>query len=96
MGERDQLQARKRFAALLDQVTATREPVLIRRRGKEAVALIAADELAGWIETAHLLRSPKNAQRLLEAVERTSIGGGEAMAVDDLRQRLELSEPGSV
>ena len=84
-------QARERFAALLDQVTATREPVLIRRRGKEAVALIAADELAGWIETAHLLRSPKNAQRLLEAVERTSIGGGEAMAVDALRQRLELS-----
>ena len=72
-------------------MTAMREPVLIRRRGKEAVALIAADELAGWIETAHLLRSPKNAQRLLEAVERTSIGGGEAMAVDALRQRLELS-----
>lgn len=84
-------QARKRFAALLDQVTATREPVLIRRRGKEAVALVAADELAGWIETAHLMRSPKNAQRLLEAVERTSVGGGGAMAVDELRQRLELS-----
>lgn len=85
------MQARKRFAALFDQVTATRELVLIRRRGKEAVALVAADELAGWIETAHLMRSPKNAQRLLEAVERTCVGEGEAMAVDELRQRLELS-----
>lgn len=91
MRETSYAQARKRFAALLDQVTATREPVLIRRRGKEAVALIAADELAGWIETAHLMRSPKNAQRLLESVERTSVGEGEAMAVDELRQRLELS-----
>ena len=84
-------QAREKFAALLDQVTDTREPVLIRRRGKEAVALIAADELAGWIETAHLLRSPKNAQRLLEAVERAAAGEGDVMAVDELRQRLELA-----
>ncbi|MYE11820.1 MAG: type II toxin-antitoxin system Phd/YefM family antitoxin [Gammaproteobacteria bacterium] len=35
----------------MDQVTDRREPVLIRRRGREAVALIAADELTGWIET---------------------------------------------
>lgn len=84
-------QAREKFAALLDRVTDTREPVLIRRRGKEAVALIAADELAGWIETAHLLRSPKNAQRLLEAVERTAAGEGHVMAVDELRQRLGLA-----
>ena len=70
MRETSYAQARKRFAALLDQVTAT---------------------LAGWIETAHLMRSPKNAQRLLEAVERTSVGGGGAMAVDELRQRLEPS-----
>ena len=56
--------ARSRLAALMDQVIDTREPVLIRRRGKEPVALVAAEELAGWIETAYLLRSPKNARRL--------------------------------
>ena len=33
--------ARKNLAALMDQVTDTHEPVLIRRRGKEPVALIA-------------------------------------------------------
>ena len=81
-------QARERFAALLDQVTDTREPVLIRRRGKEAVALIAADELAGWLETAHLLRSPKNAQRLLEATARAEADEGETMTVEDRRRRL--------
>ena len=81
-------QARNGFAALLDQVTDTRDPVLIKRRGKESVALIAADELAGWIETAHLLRSPKNARRLLAATGRAAAGEGEAMTVEALRRRL--------
>ena len=83
--------ARERFAALLDQVTDTREPVLIRRRGKEAVALIAAGELAGWLETAHLLRAPENARRLLEAAGRAEVGEGEAMSIEELRQRLGLA-----
>jgi len=39
--------ARSQLAALMDQVIDTREPVLIRRRGKEPVALVAAEELAG-------------------------------------------------
>ena len=83
--------ARERLAALMDQVTDTREPVLIRRRGREPVALIAADELAGWLETAHLLRSPNNAQRLLEASRRAARGEGEAMEIDTLRLRLGLA-----
>ena len=83
-------QARRNLAALLDQVTETREPVLIRRRGREAVALIAADELAGWFETAHLLRSPENARRLLAASERAETGLGETMNPEDLRQRCGL------
>ena len=84
--------ARERLAALMDQVTDTREPVLIRHRGREPVALIAADELAGWLETAHLLRSPNNARRLLEG--RAARGEGEAEAmdiIDALRLRLELA-----
>lgn len=85
--------ARQNLAALLDQVTDTREPVLIRRRGREAVALIAADELAGWFETAHLLRSPKNVGRLLEASERAEAGLGEVATPEDLRRRFGLSQP---
>ena len=83
-------QARRNLAALLDQVTETREPVLIQRRGREAVALIAADELASWFETAHLLRSPENARRLLAASERAEAGLGETMNPEDLRQRFGL------
>ena len=85
-------QARRNLAALLDQVTETREPVLIQRRGREAVALIAADELAGWFETAHLLRSPENASRLLAASERAEAGMGETMSLEGLRQRFGLPQ----
>lgn len=85
-------QARERLASLMDQVTDTREPVLIRRRGREPVALVAADELASWLETAYLLRSPKNARRLLAASERAVRGEGEAMEIGELRARLELAK----
>ena len=84
--------ARSQLAALMDQVIDTREPVLIRRRGKEPVALVAADELAGWIETAYLLRSPKNARRLRQAAARVREGGGESTGLEDLRARLGLDK----
>lgn len=84
--------ARKQLATLMDQVTDTREPVFIHRRGKEPVALVAADELAGWIETAHLLRSPLNARRLLEAAARADRGTGDPTSLGELRARLGLVE----
>src|ERR1019366_7271587 len=52
---------RERLASVLDQVANDHEVVIVRRRGAKDVALIPADELAGLLETAHLLRSPKNA-----------------------------------
>ncbi|MDD9989073.1 MAG: type II toxin-antitoxin system prevent-host-death family antitoxin [Spirochaetaceae bacterium] len=79
--------ARAHLAALMDQVTNTREPIVIRRRGAEPVALVAADELAGWMETAYLLRSPKNARRLLEASDRAE-GEATRLDIDQLRERL--------
>ena len=91
MHETSYSKARQSLASLMDQVTDTREPVLIRRRGKEPVALIAADELAGWLETAYLLRSPKNARRLLEASLRLDNNQGEPADVDELRSRLDLA-----
>ena len=80
--------ARAHLAALMDQVTDTREPILIRRRGAEPVALVAADELAGWMETAYLLRSPKNAQRLLDASRRAADGESIPLSIEKLRERL--------
>ncbi|MGD1148186.1 MAG: type II toxin-antitoxin system Phd/YefM family antitoxin [Thermoanaerobaculaceae bacterium] len=85
-------QAREKLAALLDEVTSTREPVVIRRRGAEDVALIAADELRSVMETAHLLRSPANAERLLRALGRARRGKLRSSSVEKLRRELGLAE----
>ena len=84
--------ARKHLAALMDQVTDTHEPVLIRRRGKEPVALIAAEDLSSWMETDYLLRSPKNAGRLKEAMARADGGGGVPGDAAGLRGKFGLTE----
>ncbi len=83
--------ARKNLAALMDQVTDTHEPVVIRRRGKEPVALIAAEDLSAWMETNYLLRSPRNAERLREAMARADSEEGAPVDVDDLRRRFALA-----
>ena len=83
-------QARAELASLCDEVASTREPVIIRRRNAEDVALVSADELASLLETAHLLRSPKNAQRLLSAINRAQRRALSPSAVEDLRRELGL------
>ncbi len=84
--------ARANLATLLEEATANREVVIIRRRGAEEVALIAAAELSGLIETAHLLRSPKNAQRLLAALQRAQERTVAPRAVEALRDEVGLGE----
>ena len=85
-------QARQNLAKLLDSVTDDREVVIIRRRKGEPAALIAADELVSLTETAHLLRSPANATRLLEALARALKGGGRTMTVEELRREVGLAD----
>ena len=84
--------ARQQLASLLADVTDNREVVIIRRRKGEPAALIAADELVSLAETAHLLRSPANATRLLEALARALKGGGRTMTVEELRREVGLAE----
>ena len=84
--------ARANLAKLCNQVTSDREPVIISRRGAEDVALVAASELSSLFETAHLLRSPKNAQRLLAALNRALAGEGKAQSTDELREEIGLGE----
>lgn len=89
-------QARAELATLMDRAVDDREIIIIERRGRPAVALIAADELRGMEETLHLLRSPANAARLLTALERARAGAGEAVtaeALQQLREELARSEP---
>jgi antitoxin YefM len=83
-------QARDGLAKLLDQVTHNREVVVIQRRGEEEVAMIAASELESLMETAYLLRSPANAERLLSALGRSLKNTVEPLSVDALRREIGL------
>jgi antitoxin YefM len=81
---------RERLASVLDQVADDHEVVIVRRRHAKDVALVPADELTSLLETAHLLRSPKNAQRLLAALQRATRGKGKPEPVDKLRREMGL------
>ena len=83
-------QARAELAKLLDQVTHNREVVVIQRRGEEEVAMIAASELTSLMETAYLLRSPANAERLLAALGRALKDEGQSLTVEALRREVDL------
>jgi antitoxin YefM len=80
---------RENLATFLDRVTDDREILVVkRRRGQRDVAIIAADELSGLMETAYLLRSPKNAERLLGALQRAEKGEGRVETVEELRKSV--------
>lgn len=83
-------QASARLNDYLDEAAHNRQIVVLQRPGEEDVAPIAADALAGLLETAHLLRSPANAARLLTALNRARQGQGTAQNVDKHRQELGL------
>jgi antitoxin YefM len=82
--------ARANLAALLDRVTTDREIIIINRRGSEDVALVAASELSSLLATAHLLRSPKNADRLLTALNRATSRKLKPQSIEKLRREMGL------
>ncbi|HFE37490.1 MAG TPA: type II toxin-antitoxin system prevent-host-death family antitoxin [Gammaproteobacteria bacterium] len=53
-----------------DQVCDEHEPILVKRQNGEDVVLVSAEDYSSLIETAYLMRSPANAERLLAAMNR--------------------------
>jgi len=90
MTETSYTHLRQSLASVLDRVANDREIVIIRRKGDKKVAMIPADELAGLLETAYLLRSPKNAQRLLTALRRATARKGKPEPLDQFRREMGL------
>lgn len=70
-------ESRARYAEVLDAVVDDREEIVITRAGHEPAVILALTELESLRETAHLLRSPVNAKRLLASIERLENGKGE-------------------
>lgn len=84
--------ARANLSKLMDRVAEDRDIVYIARRNKADVAMVSAEELAGLFETAHLLRSPGNAMRLLQALIRAQSRQGESGTIEELRREAGLGD----
>ena len=77
--------ARKNLATLLDRVERENSVALITRKGHEDIAVLPAHELTTLLESLHLLRSPRNAERLFAALE-------ESIERDNLRNEAIIGE----
>ena len=84
-------EARENLASIWDKTVSSREPVVISRRGSESVVMLPLEEWEGVTETAHLLRSPANARRLLSALLRAEKGEGKVMTRTELAEAVGLS-----
>lgn len=76
-------EARRSLKSYLDKVCSEHTPLLITRRKGENVMLLAEDDYRSLEETAYLSRSPKNLERLLEALNRK-----EGKTLDEVRKNL--------
>lgn len=77
-------ESRARYAEVLDSVVDDREEVVITRAGHESVVIVSLADFESLRETAYLMRSPANARRLLDAMERLESGDGEAHDLVDV------------
>lgn len=84
--------ARNNLATLLERVTDEQEIVVINRRGREDVIIVSASELSSLLETAYLLRSPKNAQRLLKALRRAQAKTEKPETLEKLQQEFGIEK----
>ena len=59
---------RTNLAKTLDKVNDDHTPVLITRQNGKPAVVISLDDFHAYEETAYLMASPKNAQRLNDAI----------------------------
>lgn len=67
---------RQNLARHLDQVRDSRAPLVVTRQGEEGVVVLAEGEWAALQETLHVLGTPANARRLLDAIAEFEAGKG--------------------
>jgi antitoxin YefM len=65
------------LAKTMDRVCEDHEPIIITRNREQAVVMISLEDYKAMEETAYLLRSPANANRLLESIAELERGQGQ-------------------
>ena len=84
--------ARNNFFKLLDLVVQNNQVYIINRRDGENVALITESDLRSLVETVYLLKTPANANRLLDAIEESKSGKIEPQTISELQQELGIEQ----
>ncbi len=69
-------EARSKLANTMDKVCDDHAPIVITRKNSQSVVMMSLDDYQALEETAYLLRSPKNAKRLIESIVELKSGGG--------------------
>jgi antitoxin YefM len=67
---------RANLASEMDRVCEDHTPLIVTRKASSSVVMISLDDYTALAETSYLLRSPKNARRLLESIAEIEGGGG--------------------
>jgi antitoxin YefM len=76
MGHVSYTELRNNLASFMDEVCDSRAPLVVTRQKGRSVVMISEDEYEGLMETLHLLKSPRNAERLLEGMAQLDAGKG--------------------
>ena len=75
--------ARANLAHTMNRVCEDHEPLIITRNGQQSVVMISLEDYQALEETAYLLRAPRNARRLLEAVASLESGNGQERRLEE-------------
>lgn len=76
-------QARENLAKTITKVCEDHSPLIITKKGKEAVVMISLEDYESMEETTYLLRSPRNARKLLESIAQLEQGKGKTRDLDE-------------
>ena len=69
-------EARERLSDIIEKVCEDHDPLIITKRRDKAVVMMSLEDYESLKETAYLLRSPRNARRLLESIKELEEGKG--------------------
>ena len=67
---------RQTLAQRMDQVCDDHVPIIVTRQNNRSVVMLSLEDYQALEETAYLLRSPKNAKRLMESILELESGRG--------------------
>ncbi len=74
--------ARENLASTMERVCSDHAPVIITRNRDQSVVMLSLADFEALEETAHLLRPPANARRLLGSIHSLETGLGTTRSID--------------